>query len=244
MLRGADFSAYQDPAHVDRALAEGIRFAFVKLTEGAGYVSPAARGQLDTLRAHGLRCGVYHYLDPGADAAAQWRHFASSLETLPYWRQLLVCLDYEAAGATDRQAAGFITAGRREGFQVGLYGSAGTHGYARVGQAWRWIAAWTSPSPGPGWRNTTRPPRAAAFWQFAAGSGGDPDWDLFLGDQSAVEAFWGRYSGRRPVYRVSILGRPPVTLGPFLSGPRAALAGLAYTLRHPRRAGWRVDLFR
>src|SRR5581483_3289990 len=119
MVRGADFSAYQNDAHVEAAIAEGIGFAFVKLTQGTSYTSPAAREQLDRLRAHGVHVGVYHYLDAGASAAAQWAHFAAELAKLPYWRSLVVALDYEAPGATDAQAAAFIAAGKRDGYRVG-----------------------------------------------------------------------------------------------------------------------------
>lgn len=235
MIRGADFASFQDRPHLERALGEGIRFAFVKLTQGEQYVNPEARWQLDALRAHGVRCGVYHYLDPGVPAAAQWSHFAEALTALPYWRELVVCLDYEAVGATDAEAAAFIAAGRRHGYRVGLYSSSSTHGYANIGAAYRWLASWV-----PGWQ-AVKPPRGATFWQWAPGVGGDPDWDVFVGDRAALEAFWRRYSGRRPVFRVIVPGAPAVELGPFLTVRRATLAALVYALRHPRRTGWHLE---
>src|SRR5581483_4388573 len=212
------------------AIAEGIGFAFVKLTQGTSYTSPAAREQLDRLRAHGVHVGVYHYLDAGASAAAQWAHFAAELAKLPYWRSLVVALDYEAPGATDAQAAAFIAAGKRDGYRVGLYSSAGTHGYANVKPAFRWIAAWTA-KPG-------KPPRSCRFWQWAHGAGGGPDWDLFVGDKAALAKFWTATAGRAVTYRVAVAG---VTVGRYASWARATAAALAYMLAHPAKQSYRVD---
>lgn len=224
-VRGADFSAYQDDAHLETALAQGIRFAFVKLTEGTGYVNAEAGWQLEQLRAHGVACGVYHYLDP-SNGGAQWVHFRAQLEQLPDHHRLLVALDYEAAGATDTGAQTFIYAGRRAGWLVGCYSSAGTHAYARLGQAWRWIAAW----------GTGKPPRGAAFWQFRAGADGSPDWDLFLGSQAQLERFWARYAGQG-LYRLDVpaQGRGGPYTAWYRSAKAAAAAGVWFALRHPLR---------
>lgn len=234
MIRGADFSDAQDRAALERALAEGIRFAFVKLTQGNEYVNPQAQAQLGILRAHGLRLGVYHYLDLTAPPARQWEHFAAELERLPFFRELLVCLDYEQPGTTDAQAAAFVAAGRAHGYRVGLYSSAATHGYAPVGATYRWLAHWI-----PAGAKPATPPRGAAFWQWL--STGGQDWDLFVGSAPMLAAFWAAHAGRAPVYRVTVYGNPQARLGPFPTWRRAALAALAFVLRHPRRTGYRVD---
>lgn len=229
---GADFSSWQDNQHFAAAIGVGLDFAFVKLTEGTGYTYQAARNRLEQLRAHGIRCGVYHFLTPG-DGAAQWRHFAAVLEQLPFRGELLICLDYEAAGTSDADARAFIRAGRRDGWKVGLYGSEGGHGYAAVGAAWRWIASWRkAPPPRRGW----------SFWQFAPGRGGDPDWNVFNGPPAALAAFWARNAGPgRYHVRFPASGALSARLGPFWTKRAAARAALRYAVRHPRLRSYRVD---
>ena len=231
MVKGADFSSYQDDAALQRALEQGIRFAFVKLTEGTGYVNPRAQHQLEVLRAHGLHLGVYEFLDPAA-GKPQWAAFQARLEQVPHHQELLVAVDYEAAHTSDAEARAFIADGRAAGYHVGLYHSAG--GYPNLGQAWFWIAEW-------GQR-----PGSCAFWQFAPGRDGDPDWDVYLAP-IPLEGFWKHYAGRRlePHYRVRFPGvagkSGPVTLGPYKTLRRAALAALAYALRHPSRPSFTVS---
>lgn len=236
MEHGADFSSYQSTAAVQRAIAHGIRFAFVKLTEGTGYVSPAAAGQLHALARAGVRLGVYHYLDAGP-GAPQWEHFQKTLEAARLKVPVLVALDFEQQGSTDAEAKAFLAAGKRAGYSVGLYSSL-SRDHSPLGQAWAWIASWSSVAPPPPW----------AFWQFAAGTGGDPDWDVFHGDAAQLAAFWDRHAGAlhhrlKPSYRVRFAGTRkllPVELGPYRRLRSATLRALAYALRHPSRPSFTV----
>ena len=234
MIRGADFSSYQDDAALERALAQGIGFAIVKLTEGTGYVNPRAVHQLEVLRAHGLRCGVYEFLDP-EQGPPQWAFFQQRLEQLPHHQELVVAIDYEAARTTDAEAAAFVAAGREAGYSVGLYSSSGTHAYAKLGQAWHWVASWDLPkgqTPAPPWD----------VWQFAPGRGGDPDWNVFHGDRTRLALFWHAHAGRHRPRRFHVVfpGRPQVVLGPYKTLRAAAARALAYALRHPLRRSYTV----
>lgn len=236
MVRGADFSSYQDDAAIERALAHGLGFAIVKLTEGSpsghAYVNGRAAHQLQVLRAHGLRLGVYHFLDAG-EGASQWAFFRRQLEKLPHHQELIICIDYEAVGTTDAEVEAFIAAGHAAGYKIGLYSSAGTSAYKKLGQAWTWVASW----------GRTPPPRPWVFWQFAAGTGGDPDWDEFNGDSAHLAIFWklaaGKTSPKR--YHVRFPGKPVVELGPFKTLRGAAARALAYAIRHPRRSSYTVS---
>lgn len=235
--RGADFSSWQDDAHIAAALEHGLEFAFVKLTQGAPvgspikhhYSYPNAGARLAAFRVKGLVCGVYHFLDAATRGDDQWHYFEAELHKLAHHDELLVALDYEAKGTTDRQAREFIHAGRKAGYRVGLYSSAGTHAYARLGQAWRWVAKWSK----------TPPPRGWAFWQFAPGRHGAPDWDLFSGDRAKLHAFAAKNAGRGR-YRVTFPGHPVEILGPYRTARAAALHALAYAIRHPRRRSYTV----
>ncbi len=236
MERGADFSSYQSPAAVAAAIAHGIRFAFVKLTEGTGYENPFAAAQLGALDRAGVRLGVYHYLDAGP-GGPQWAFFQARLEALHLRVPVLVALDFEQQGATEAEARAFLLDGKRAGYSVGLYSSL-ARDHSPLGQAWAWIASWSSVAPPPPW----------AFWQFAAGTGGSPDWDLFHGDAAALAAFWQHHAGAlhhrpRAAYLVRFAGTRkllPVELGPYRRLRTAALRAVAYALRHPSRPSFTI----
>lgn len=230
MVRGADVSSWQDDATIAAIEHEQLGFAFVKLTQGVGYIDRGAAQRVELLHAHGLAVGVYHYLTPTPSAELQWSFFHSTLIMLAHLGvpvgRLIFSVDYEAQGATDADAAAFIAAARRDGFLVGCYSSAGTHGYAELGQAWRWVAAWGSSAPRRPW----------AFWQFADQPA--HDWDLFNGSPAALKRFWGRYAGLGG-YQVAFAGTPAHTAR-YRSPRRAALGALAYAIAHPRRRGYTV----
>ena len=76
LVAGVDVSHYQSPLNWSAAFASGVRFAWVKATEGQTYRDLAARGHLDGARAAGVRVGAYHFAtassianDPEAEAA-------------------------------------------------------------------------------------------------------------------------------------------------------------------------------
>lgn len=82
MIYGVDVSDYQ-PANFP--LTDGhthsANFAFIKLTEGTGYVNPKVQDQTAWARKNGLRVGFYHFLRPGniQEQIAFFREKADSL---------------------------------------------------------------------------------------------------------------------------------------------------------------------
>lgn len=218
--RGADFSSWQDERHFAAALGHGLDFGFVKLTQGTRYVYKAAGDRLHRLADAGCVIGVYHYLEHG-NAVAQWHHFADQLDTLPadLRHGLLVAVDYEERGTTDADARTFVREGKRRGWRVGCYSSAGTHAYSRLGQVWRWVAKWSKTPPARSWR----------FWQFAAGVDGAPDWDVYNGPPAELHK-WAAANvgpGRFHVFAGDVWVRS------CRAWRWAALAGAAYAIRHP-----------
>lgn len=182
--RGADFSSNQtveETARVADGWGGGIRFAFVKASQGVDYVNPLFVHQVDVLRSRGVKVGYYHYLDPGVDGAAQWDHFEQSISRV----RAPVALDYEAEGTTDQQAKAFIARGRQRGYRVGLYG--GAHIVSRrLGQAWRWIADYSQAPPSGRWD----------VWQFTD-TGGVQDFNVFRAGNQALAAWWDRQAKPR-----------------------------------------------
>lgn len=227
--RGADFSSWQDTAAVERALAHGLDFAFVKATEGTSYVSPTMPDQLRLLVGRVPVVGLYHFLDAGADGAAQFDHFERSVfESIGHSEPgRLIAVDYEAAGVTDAIARAFIRRGKQRGFRVGLYGSS-MIARRRLGQAWTW-AAWWSSSP---------PPFRWQVWQFAAGVAGEPDWNVFNGDRAALIRWAGKVTKAVPKKRPPLRwwlhdsARADVAVGPWRTGTVPARLGSYLAAHH------------
>jgi len=82
VIHGVDVSRHQPPTSCDwiAAAAAGLRFAFVKLTEGQDYLDPAAAGHLASIRRTRILAGAYHFgrpdnrildTDDGRDAGAR-----------------------------------------------------------------------------------------------------------------------------------------------------------------------------
>lgn len=74
---GFDNASYQGCYNAQTAKASGASFSITKVTEGTGYVNPAADCQLAANRAAGLRLGAYAYARPeyGNSPEAEADHF-------------------------------------------------------------------------------------------------------------------------------------------------------------------------
>ncbi|WP_221483334.1 GH25 family lysozyme [Saccharothrix ecbatanensis] len=76
---GIDISSWQGSAIGWNAVkGNNISYCSVKVTEGTGYVNPAATAQVDGARGVGIHTGGYHYAHPG-DVAGQVAHFVANL---------------------------------------------------------------------------------------------------------------------------------------------------------------------
>jgi lysozyme len=85
-LDGVDVASHQHSggAAIDwqTVAASGQSFAFIKATEGTGYVNPYFSSDSSKASAAGILPGSYHYAKPGlGDARSQARYYASTLAT-------------------------------------------------------------------------------------------------------------------------------------------------------------------
>lgn len=87
-IYGQDWASYQS-AQPDTS---GLSFAFVKVTEGTGYVNPEWASQRDHAKANGLVWGGYHYPHMGNSVQAEADHFLAQVAWKP---GDMVCLDWE-----------------------------------------------------------------------------------------------------------------------------------------------------
>ena len=226
-VTGADVSQWQGTIDWNRVARSGIRFVFVKATEGTTFTDPAFARNRDGARSAGLAVGFYHFATPHGstvalaqqDAAAQAAHFLAVYQARP--TDLRPVLDVEQTGglsSTRLQAwvsTWVNTVRRRVHAQPFIYTSpyfwqrylSNTKTIAPV--AGLWLADWTTGQPwlpaanwgGRGW----------AFWQYS--------------DNGHVDGISGRVDRDRlngsslAPYRVGAM--PAAHPAPVLSGPPA-----------------------
>ncbi len=79
-VRGVDVSAHQGEIDWRRVGREkGVKFAFIKATEGRSWLDPYFDQNWDAARAAGLRCGAYHFYRPNRDARQQADFFVNQV---------------------------------------------------------------------------------------------------------------------------------------------------------------------
>lgn len=132
IITGVDVSQHQRPASCNwaRAYADGLRFAWVKGSEGAGgeagaYVDPAASEHLARLRRTPMLAGMYHFARPDnrfkvspnglTNGIAEGTHAASTAIDLgvAFAGSLPIAIDLEKytppeLGITDAQRDAFV----------------------------------------------------------------------------------------------------------------------------------------
>lgn len=100
---GTDISKWQGcvgSGQAATAKASGVNFGFVKVTEGNGYTDSVADCTMQSLKANGIRRGVYHFARPdlgnSPEAEADW--FVS--QTRGYMHDgVIPVLDWEPSGS-------------------------------------------------------------------------------------------------------------------------------------------------
>lgn len=79
-VMGIDVSHYQSRVDWDVVAAEGIRFAFVKATEGISHQDSLFCLNWTAIKKAGLKRGAYHYFLPGVPAALQAENFVNLVD--------------------------------------------------------------------------------------------------------------------------------------------------------------------
>lgn len=191
-LRGIDWDAVK---------SDGQSYAFVKATEGIGFVNSHFVRDANAAAAAGLKVGAYHYARPAGDAKQQAASFASQIALVPT-QTLPPVLDIEVdEGLSAKQLEEWIDTFMTElksltGRTPMLY----TYKYFWMGQMGNttrfseyplWLAAYqdTAPDPVGGWDKL-------AFWQRSgsgrvAGIETDVDLNLFNGTEAQLHSFSG-----------------------------------------------------
>lgn len=171
-LKGIDVSHYQGTVDWSAVAAEGIRFCFLKATEGTVDVDPMFHDNWKGAAAAGILRGAYHFFRPGQDAGRQAEHFLSVVPQDP--DALPPALDIEVtdgAGAAEIQAGIHTwvqTVGAAAGRSPILYADAPfwkEQVKADFSDYPLWLACYgEQPEVPPPWQDWT-------FWQHASNGG-------------------------------------------------------------------------
>lgn len=168
LIRGIDVSHFQGNIDWQAVAGDGVRFCFIKATEGVGNVDPMFHRNWNGAKAAGVLRGAYHFFHPNLDAKQQAEHFLSVVTveegTLP------PALDMEVTDGVDFEG---LQAGIRTWMET-VEASAGRKPVvytdpsfwqenvkADMSQYPLWLACYASqPEMPPGWRTWT-------FWQHS-----------------------------------------------------------------------------
>lgn len=171
MAEGVDVSRWQGRIDWHAARAGGIEFAYIKATEGIGYVDPDVDEHLTGARSAGLVPGLYHFARPDTNSGQQdAEHFAAEVNARSAAGpgNLPPCLDLEelrpgslagidlVAWVADFLATARGLTGRR---QFMLYGSASFLADRLGGLHWLdqdclvWVAHYGRSGGNPGFRD-------------------------------------------------------------------------------------------
>lgn len=108
-LPGIDVSHYQGDIDWQKVKDSGIKFAFVKATDGANGVDPMFYRNWNALMSVGLPFGCYHFLRASDDIDRQITNFSAQLGLSDRLKAPLPpVLDAELSGVTNLQVATFL----------------------------------------------------------------------------------------------------------------------------------------
>lgn len=210
LTRGVDVSEFQPRLDWSALVAEGCRFAFVRLGDGAHQDLSASAHYADA-RAAGVLVGPYWFARDWEDPAVQTARYIAAADAAGRW-DFPLCVDYERESRQwSGDPAGWLTAAldtlrarwpnRRIPAYVDWYALRDLFAVVRLGDVVLWIPGgarydrvlrWAD-EPGP--LMAAPAGRATGIWQFTRfGRAGiyDGDLDLNLAEGSAIDALTGR----------------------------------------------------
>ncbi|MFC5730327.1 MULTISPECIES: glycoside hydrolase family 25 protein [Nocardioides] len=100
-VKGIDASHHQGPIDWRRVADHGITFAYLKASEGTGFVDPRFAAHRRNAARAGIAVGGYHYFQLCSDGTAQAAHFADVLGDNGGPEGLTPAVDLELAGSCD-----------------------------------------------------------------------------------------------------------------------------------------------
>lgn len=197
-VKGVDVSHYQGDIDWSALAGRGLRFAFIKATEGSASRDETFADNWSGALEAGLRVGAYHFFSYDSPGASQAGNFIDAVR--PHEGMLPPVIDVEFYGDYDRHPpdAGKVVPQLRDmvsaleshyGMKPIIYATTRSHRLyieGRFEDCDLWIRN-VYAAPGPGW----------TFWQYTdrarlgCSSGGTPytDMNVFRGSAGEFEAY-------------------------------------------------------
>ena len=201
-VKGIDVSYYQGSINWASVANDGVKYAFIRVSDGTGFEDPDFDTYWAGSRANGIYHGAYQFFRPAQDPIAQADLLLSKIGNTIAADDLPPVLDVEAAdGKTPAQVAAAVDAwvqhvtaalGRRPIIYTGKYFWQDSVGDADQTASPLWHAQYTTaacPNIADAWPSW-------AFWQYTssgsvAGISGNVDTDRYNGDLASLQAFLG-----------------------------------------------------
>lgn len=219
-IRGVDVSVYEGTIDWSKAAASGIKFAFVRASDGFHHDTCFAKNWSGTQAAGVLR-GAYQYFRAGEDGAAQANDFMD-IVTAAGAGDLAPVADVEtldgvsASTLATQLAAWMSVVQSRGGGTPIIYTAPGLWNdwhMPSYGSNPLWVANWavSKPKLPTGWSDWT-------FWQYSSdsaipGISSRCDADLFHGTLDELKAFAGTGAAPAPGQPIPALPAPVYTPG-------------------------------
>jgi lysozyme len=83
LIPGIDVSKWQGEIDWSKVANSGVRFAYIKATEGTGYTDPCFAVNWQSAKSAGVLRGAYHFFHPRLDARSQAKTFYATLGNDP-----------------------------------------------------------------------------------------------------------------------------------------------------------------
>lgn len=202
-VRGVDVSAWQGEIDWEVLAGQGLRFAFLKATEGSSFTDARFAQNWPAALAAGLAAGAYHFFSYDSPGEAQAEHFIATVPTEA--DALPPVIDLEFYGGYDRRPPDPEPVRRELGCLIERL----ERHYGRPPILYATCRAYELYLAGhfencPIWiRQVYAAPRlsdqrAPVFWQYSdrcrlpgyEGAEGRIDLNVFCGSEAEFEAFW------------------------------------------------------
>ena len=92
-MNGIDISSYNGNINYSMLKASGIKYVYIKATEGVNFVDNKFRENADKAQASGLYFGFYHFMSEKTSPTQQAIDFYNTIKGYKY--TLIPCLDIE-----------------------------------------------------------------------------------------------------------------------------------------------------
>lgn len=108
-IKGIDVSKWQGEINWSQVASDGVKYAFIKATEGTSLVDRKLKENAQGANRAGIKVGYYHFAHPDLSAQAQAEHFVQTVKGLPCDMPLVLDIETDK-GLTPAQITAFCLA--------------------------------------------------------------------------------------------------------------------------------------